>query len=104
MELTLEQVLAGRGTSIKGKEYLSTAAYVEPFLERMSKYTDKFIFNGIQPDQITLTKDGDINTIGLVGSTLEMLAKKYEPNANTENQPSQSQNNANKQYKRYAKS
>ena len=61
MELTLEQVLAGRGTSIKGKEYLSTAAYVEPFLERMSKYTDNFIFNGIQPDQITLTKDGDIN-------------------------------------------
>ena len=61
MELTLEQVLAGRGTSIKGKEYLSTDAYVEPFLERMSKYTDKFIFNGIQPDQITLTKDGDIN-------------------------------------------
>lgn len=62
MELTLEQALAGRGTSIKGKEYLSTAAYVEPFLERMSKYTDNFIFNGIQPDQITLTQNGDINT------------------------------------------
>lgn len=61
MELTLQQALAGKSTSIKGKEYLSTAAYVEPFLERMSKYTDNFIFNGIQPDQITLTKDGDIN-------------------------------------------
>lgn len=61
MELTLEQTLAGKSTQIKGKEYLSTAAYVEPFLERMSKYTDKFIFNGIQPDQISLTKDGDIN-------------------------------------------
>ena len=61
MELTLGQALAGKSTSIKGKEYLSTAAYVEPFLERMSKYTDNFIFNGIQPDQITLTKDGDIN-------------------------------------------
>lgn len=61
MELTLKQALAGKSTSIKGKEYLSTAAYVEPFLERMSKYTDNFIFNGIQPDQITLTKDGDIN-------------------------------------------
>lgn len=61
MELTLEQAIAGKSTQIKGKEYLSTAAYVEPFLERMSKYTDKFIFNGIQPEQITLTKDGDIN-------------------------------------------
>lgn len=61
MELTLEQALAGKSTSIKGKEYLSTAAYVEPFLERMSKYTNNFIFNGIQPDQITLTKEGDIN-------------------------------------------
>lgn len=61
MELTLQQAIAGKSTSIKGKEYLSTTAYVEPFLERMSKYTDNFIFNGIQPDQITLTKDGDIN-------------------------------------------
>ena len=61
MELTLEQALAGRATSIKGKEYLSTEAYITPFLERMSKYTDNFIINGIQPDQITLTKDGDIN-------------------------------------------
>lgn len=61
MELTLEQALAGKSTSIKGKEYLSTEAYVMPFLERMSKYTDNFIFNGIQPDQITLTKEGDIN-------------------------------------------
>lgn len=61
MEITLEQALAGRATSIKGKEYLNTEAYITPFLERMSKYTDKFIFNGILPDQITLTKDGDIN-------------------------------------------
>lgn len=61
MELTLEQALAGKSTSIKGKEYLSTTAYISPFLEKMSKYTDKFIFNGIQPDQITLTKDENIN-------------------------------------------
>lgn len=61
MELTLKQALAGKSTQIKGKEYLSTSAYVEPFLERMSKYTDNFIFQGIQPEQITLTKDGDIN-------------------------------------------
>lgn len=62
MELTLEQALAGKSTSIKGREYFSTEAYITPFLNRMSKYTDNFIFNGIQPDQVTLTKNGDINT------------------------------------------
>lgn len=62
MELTLDQAIAGKSTSIKGKEYLSTEAYITPFLERMSKYTSNFIFNGIQPDQVTLTKNGDINT------------------------------------------
>lgn len=62
MELTLERALAGRSTSIKGKDYLSTATYIEPFLERMSKYTDNFIINGILPDQITYTQEGDINT------------------------------------------
>lgn len=62
MELTLEQVLAGRATSIKGKEYFSTQAYVEPFLEKMSKYTNNFIFQGIQPEQMTLTQNGTINT------------------------------------------
>ena len=61
MEISITEALAGKSTSIKGKEYLSTAAYVEPFLERMSKYTDNFIINGIQPDQITLTKEGNIN-------------------------------------------
>ena len=61
MEISITEALAGKSTSIKGKEYLSTTAYVEPFLERMSKYTDNFIINGIQPDQITLTKEGNIN-------------------------------------------
>lgn len=61
MELTLEQALAGRMTNIRGKDYLSTEAYITPFLEKMSKYTDKFIFNGIQPAQTTYTVDGDIN-------------------------------------------
>ena len=61
MEISITEALAGKSTCIKGKEYLSTEAYITPFLERMSKYTDNFIINGIQPDQITLTKEGDIN-------------------------------------------
>ena len=61
MQLTIEQALAGKSTCIKGKEYLSTEAYITPFLDKMSKYTDNFIINGIQPGQMTLTKEGDVN-------------------------------------------
>lgn len=42
MNISLEELLKGRGTIIKDKEYFSTKDYVEPFLERMSKFTDNF--------------------------------------------------------------
>ena len=44
MEISITEALAGKSTSIKGKEYLSSEAYITPFLEKLSKYTDKFIF------------------------------------------------------------
>jgi len=56
MELNLEQVLAGKDTQIKGKSYFNTDAYVSPFIEKMSKYTDNFIYNGVMPDQMTLSE------------------------------------------------
>lgn len=58
MEITPELLLKGKPTIIKGKEYLPTADYVQPFFDEMSKFTDKFIVNVQTPDQITLT-DGD---------------------------------------------
>lgn len=61
MELTLEQILQGKGTRIKNKEYFPTSAYVEPFLERLHKYTNNFVCKGITPNQVTLTKDGEID-------------------------------------------
>lgn len=61
MEITLDQLLRGKSTRIKGKEYLSTAAYVEPFIERMSKFTNDFNIQVKLPDQITLTKDKEID-------------------------------------------
>ena len=45
MELTIEQLLQGKATIIKGNEFFTTKAYAEPFLDRMSKYTDEFIIN-----------------------------------------------------------
>ncbi len=61
MELTIDELLKGKGTLIKGKEYLSTEAYVTPFLERMSKFTTDFRVQAKLPDQISITKKEDLN-------------------------------------------
>ena len=55
MELKLNELLAGRATRIKNREYFPTAAYVEPFLERVSKLTKDFRINAVTPSQITYT-------------------------------------------------
>lgn len=59
MEISLDQLLKGKQTSIKNKNYLQTAAYVEPFLERMSKLTDDFRVQVKLPNQITREDDID---------------------------------------------
>lgn len=61
MNLTLQQLLQGKATRIKDKEYFSTEQYVTPFLERMSKFTDEFIIQAKPADQISLTPNGDVN-------------------------------------------
>lgn len=58
MEITTDLLLKGKPTIIKGKEYLPTADYVQPFFDEMAKFTDKFIVKVQTPNQITLT-DGD---------------------------------------------
>ena len=61
MELTIEQLLQGKATKIKEKEFFTTKAYVEPFFDRMSKYTEEFIINVKPADQISLTPNGEVN-------------------------------------------
>ena len=61
MQIDLETLLRGKATSIKGKDYFPTAAYVEPFLERMSKLTNNFRINVKLPDQIT--KDDELEDV-----------------------------------------
>ena len=61
MELTIDELLKGKATMIKSKEYLSTEAYVTPFLERMSKFTNDFRVQAKLPDQISLTRKEDLN-------------------------------------------
>lgn len=61
MELKLEELLKGKATRIKENDFFPTAAYVEPFIERMSKFTSDFRIEAKLPDQITKTSNGDIN-------------------------------------------
>lgn len=61
-EFTLEEVLQGKATQIKNKEYFKTADYINPFLDRMSKYTSDFRVQVKEPDQITLDDKGEIIT------------------------------------------
>ena len=61
MELTIDQLLQGKATRIKDKEYFTTEQYVTPFLERMSKFTNEFIIQAKPADQISLTPNGDVN-------------------------------------------
>ena len=53
MKISIEDLLKGKATIIKDREYLPTKSYVEPFLERMSKFTDDFRVEVRLPDQIT---------------------------------------------------
>ena len=61
MEIDLNSLLKGKATKIKNKEYFTTEQYVTPFIERVSKMTNNFIINAKPADQISLTKEGDIN-------------------------------------------
>ena len=62
MEVTIEQLLQGKGTLIKNKEYWPTEAYVNPFIKRLKAVVERFEVKVETPSQITLTKDGQINT------------------------------------------
>lgn len=61
MEITIDSLLEGKATKIRNRDYFPTRAYVEPFLERMSKITNDFKVQVKLPDQVTRTVEGDVN-------------------------------------------
>lgn len=61
MIIDINTLLKGKSTRIKKNEYLKTEAYVTPFLNKMSKFTNDFRVQVKLPDQITKTKDGEID-------------------------------------------
>ena len=66
MEITLSRLLEGKPTIIKGREYLATKEYVSPFIDEMSKYTDKFIVHVQEPDQLLINNENNDTTFNRV--------------------------------------
>lgn len=60
--ISIKELLDGRATRIKSKDYYPTAAYVEPFLDRVQRLTKELRVQVQLPNQITYTANGDINT------------------------------------------
>lgn len=64
MNLTIEQLLRGKATKIKNKEFLPTEGYVTPFFERMDKIPGTtFRCHAELPKQITITTAEELNSI-----------------------------------------
>lgn len=58
----LKTIYKGKATLIKNKQYYSAKEYIEPFVNRLSKYTNKFVCEVKVADQ--LSSDGmEINTV-----------------------------------------
>lgn len=57
MDINLSELYKGKSTVIKTKEFFPTKTYVEPFIERMSKFTSDFRITVKLPDQMTTTRD-----------------------------------------------
>lgn len=75
MQIALNELLAGKATRIRGKEYFSTAAYVEPFLERIQRLTNEISVQCQLPSQITYTGDGNLNTEDITYNRVLIEAK-----------------------------
>ncbi len=60
MEITIPELLEGKATIIKSKEYYSTKGYVEPFLNLMKPFTNDFRVKVQLPNQITFGSTQDI--------------------------------------------
>jgi hypothetical protein len=53
VEIALSELIAGKATVIKNKDYLSTKEYVTPFMDSMAKITNDFKIQVKLPDQMT---------------------------------------------------
>lgn len=71
MKVELEELLRGKPTIIKNKEYLSTREYVEPFLDLVTPFVDEFHFEVKLPTQMSIsnkTEDTVYNRVLIQGT------------------------------------
>ena len=54
LNLTIDELFKGKATIIKGETFLETRAYAEPFIEKMSKFTNDFRIKVNTPSQMTI--------------------------------------------------
>jgi hypothetical protein len=57
VDITLDELYKGKSTLIKNKEFFPTKTYIEPFIEKMSAFTNDFRIQVKLPDQMTTFKD-----------------------------------------------
>ena len=55
MEIQISELLKGKPTIIKNKEFFQTKNYVEPFFEKMSAFTSDFRIQVRTPEQLTMS-------------------------------------------------
>lgn len=60
MEISVKELLEGKGTIIKGKEYLPTLKYVKPFIDKIEEFTEEFKVFVKMPDQVTIDQTPDV--------------------------------------------
>ena len=57
--MEINEILRGNATAIKGKEYLSAREYIQPFLDKMSAYTNDFRCTVKLADQLSINDKAD---------------------------------------------
>lgn len=60
MNITIPELLEGKATIIKNKTYLSTKEFVEPFLDKMSKFTSDFTVDVKLANQLSVGDEKDL--------------------------------------------
>lgn len=83
MTESLEVIYKGHATVIKNKQYLTPEEYIQPFVERLAPYTDKFICQVKPAEQLTV--DGEIKMIynkvlvmGIFPEEYDVVCKKFK--------------------------
>lgn len=66
MQLTIDNLLKGKATVIKDCSFLQPEAYVTPFLEIMSKFTNDFRIQAKLANQISITKEEETTNKDIV--------------------------------------